>query len=210
MFVLASTDFGAGVGAALIVMILSILILGLIVVVAVRTIILLQNESSRIRRNGAWLGLCLAATIIVPCLASWYFYHKPRHDFEQLLSGVEGIEITSLIIKGQHGALVFDEPAIAQYLTAAFRSNIPDEYQLGFTYYISVSLSTGGSIDCWIYVPDEAAGPVVGDRVTLGYPVDWLVGDRILRCSIPLPEPLPAKLVRVLKELRSPHSARLN
>lgn len=186
MRLFASPDFGASGMVALIVLVASALLFLVIAFAAGYTLRLLVAESTQQRRRGLWWGSCLAFAVLSPCFATWFFYYKPRADFERLLEGSDEVQITSLLIEGQGGEMVLDEAEAMTYLGDAFRSNSTDWYDLGTSYYVRIFLSTGGSVDCWVYLPDERYDPFRPASFTLGYP-EGILDDRVRRCRISLP-----------------------
>jgi hypothetical protein len=122
-----------------------------------------------------------------------FTYLKANDGFRELLLGSQSCEIHSLLIWGQDRTVAITDPALTTYLTEAFRRGRRDQRRPGITYYVDISLSTGGSVRCALYIPKEQG------VITIAFPIDATTTYYYL---IELPEPLPAPLNDLLSTLQ--------
>jgi hypothetical protein len=142
------------------------------------------------------LSVCLS--IVAGCsfwrYANWI---RPRRGFEQLLAGNDRLRITSLLLEGEIGRAVIDDLATTEYLTQAFRSAVPDRAEGGgMSYDATISLSSGGSVRCYIVFRGGQG------EISVSEPIDvWLANDPFDFYLIRLPDPIPQRLLEAMPRL---------
>jgi hypothetical protein len=144
-----------------------------------------------------YISVVAALLFAASSLFLWFFkYYKPRRDFESLLAGDVQVQISSVVIRGQRKEVSLTDYASAQYLTAAFRSAEHHSSTLGTWYEAEIRLSSGGTVQCGLYVPNT------GGSLTVCFPLDGIVPESMEKYLIKLPEPLPSALSVTLGRLR--------
>jgi hypothetical protein len=144
-----------------------------------------------------YISVVTALLFAASCLFLWFFrYYKPRRDSESLLAGDVQVQISSVVIRGQRKELLLTDYASVQYLTAAFRSAEHHSSCLGTWYEAEIRLSSGGTVQCGLYVPD------MGGSVPVCFPLDGIVPESMEKHLIKLPEPMPNALSVTLARLR--------
>jgi hypothetical protein len=142
--------------------------------------------------------LCVCLSIVAGCsfwrYASWT---RPRRGFQRLLAGDESVRVTSLVLEGENGRAVVDDPAVLEYLTRALRSPVPDGIGSGgVAYYATLHLSSGGSVLCrFIFAGEQGV-------VSVSEPIDVWFGNDPFDCyRVRFPEPIPERLMEVMPRL---------
>jgi hypothetical protein len=187
--IFASPDFGTGACAG----ILMLLIAATVVAVVVLGIWLFF----RVVKSPKWkrvIGLSLVGAFIPACCFVYLYEFKPYRDFKDILSGRGSVRIERMEIDGQKRHILLDEPAALTYLNERIRSAARNESEGGITYDATVHLSSGNSVDCFIYVPEK------NRLLTIRFPVNsFEEGSYYL---VTLPDPVPEALSHILDELR--------
>src|SRR5438445_12641268 len=107
-------------------------------------------------RRSKWLSVFVV--VICLCASWWHAYYAPRRDFERLLSGIREINITSLAIEVPRGnTIVLNDAQTVNYLTGRCQRAQRGRFVAGATYYMRVSLSTGGSVKCAVFIPAQTS-----------------------------------------------------
>jgi hypothetical protein len=119
--------------------------------------------------------------------------------FNQLLAGDDQVQIKSLALTSPGRRVVVDDEESTKYLSEAFRSATRDRPPGGLSYNGYVYLSTGGYVQCAIYVHTEQ--PIFSVSEPNAY---YSVNEPMFYYVVTLPEPIPERLVQTLAELRRP------
>lgn len=147
---------------------------------------------------GAFIAL-LASAAIISSIVLWYLViHKPCNDFDELLAGDGNLSISQFVIvlPRNQKQVVLDDPTLLEYLTKAFRSAHSDYHDMGAFYEVYISLSSGVTRRCAIYVTRS------NQSLTIIFPFDGLFPDENPVYRIPLEEPVPQELTDILDKLR--------
>jgi len=144
--------------------------------------------------SGCTAAIVIALTVSAFMIALCFWQVRSRFDFEQLLQGNKNVEITSFVIKAGAGEVIIDDRVSVRYLTRAIRQSSRDGYQLGSSYYASITLSSGTKIECGLYLPADKL------TITICFPLDAIDRDESYY-RINLPQPIPQPLNGSLSSL---------
>jgi hypothetical protein len=142
--------------------------------------------------------LCVFFVIVLVVTPIGYYSHQrelARQDLEHLLDGDRSNCITKMTISGQRKAVVLADRKSLAYFSAMCNTSRRGAHKVGLLYGADLELSTGASVSCSLYVPEEK------DEITILVPPRALFGDHI-PFLVTLTNPVPDGLAEVLSNLR--------
>lgn len=112
----------------------------------------------------------------------------------EMLSGSRG-SLRSITLSGQYQRIVIDDEEGLLYFTQAFRSANKGTRVLGTSYSASIEMSSGCTLTCGAYVPDNLPMTII-----VGVPRPGLFGDYEMY-TLNLTEPVPGNTLAQLQLL---------
>jgi hypothetical protein len=145
-------------------------------------------------------GLGCISAIVLIVMACWFYWRaelKPSRDLERLLSGDNGIEISSIRISGQGITIEMRDEATAEYLTRAFRGAINEGHvpnRIGRPYEAWLEFGNGHSVRVALNSQDDIEG------WTIVFPIGTIYAANYYWVSLPVP--MPNELANAIRRMK--------